>query len=822
MTHALSSGQSDSYLFDRIVEYWSQAQRNHVRMMIMAKGESAHQQILNLYQREATLSDMLPPGRILYLGSFPDIKAKEIWTERTHDRLGWSSTRSRLGGSEAALLIDATEGVDPDAVAASFGMIQGGGLIFCFLPHNPPDLGTLKDKLTVWPKGREEVGTRLWKRIWNSFTHPEEFDAISENIWVSRVKQSEVVDDSDLNLSDLDLSEGNEMINDSVTSMIDTLSLSREQAQAIRQILYSHQRQAFTAVALSAERGRGKSSALGLAAAALLSTGSRDVAVTAPNLYAVETLFERAEEALQYLALSPQLKGGDLLCSLGQIRFVSPRALWTREERPDLLLIDEAAALPVPLLERLLERRPSLVFATTTYGYEGTGRGFSLRFRPILQRKLRKLYEPRLTEPLRWSKHDPAERWLMDTLLLNVDLAMKQRAPSLDHYQHRLITADELSADLDLLREIFALLVHAHYRTQPSDLWRILDAPNLTLHVLEYVSTAQEAHEQRSIPRILSAAIISAEGQLPSELAAQVFEGRVRPRGQLFAANFAVHLNREEAASLSLHRVVRIATLPSEHGQGAGSYLLEAITGWSATQGADLIGSSFGVTEQLVRFWLRARYTPLRLGVRQSHVSGERSLLVARGISEQGQVLVKELVHEMDEEWGELLRGSLSTLDPRLVYTLSSWLADVHSTQDDQVLLSSKQWQALAAVAFAGRAYELAALPARHLALHWLKHLPLRLDQSAPLAPLGRLIITKVLQGQRWMEVTADLQLHSPSETMKGLSTALRLLYRQYAPNWALEKASRFPYFHREAQLSSKLLPAQVLTLSGDTSSPIR
>ena len=65
----------------------------------------------------------------------------------------------------------------------------------------------------------------------------------------------------------------------------------------------------------------------------------------------------------------------------------------------------------------------------------------------------------------------------------------------------------------------------------------------------------------------------------------------------------------------------------------------------------------------------------------------------------------------------------------------------------------------------------------------------------------------KVLQGQRWLEVTEQLQVGSTSEVMKGLSTALRLVYMDLAPDWAKDWVKRFPQFESASTLSHTLQP---------------
>ena len=138
---------------------------------------------------------------------------------------------------------------------------------------------------------------------------------------------------------------------------------------------------------LSADRGRGKSAVLGLA-------GERRLAESGSGLddsgdgpfprYSGDT-FAHAERAL---AEMPERLAG--------LSYVSPDRVAQGDVLADLLLVDEAAAIPTPLLEAMLARHSRIVFATTEHGYEGTGRGFHLRFKRILDEQTPDWQELRL------------------------------------------------------------------------------------------------------------------------------------------------------------------------------------------------------------------------------------------------------------------------------------------------------------------------------------------------------------------------------------------------------------------------------------------
>src|SRR5699024_1529654 len=134
------------------------------------------------------------------------------------------------------------------------------------------------------------------------------------------------------------------------------------------------------ALVVEADRGRGKSSAAGLAAGALAAEGE-NVLVTAPAYRSAAPIFERAQELLATLDALVDMDRDEPPHRLdavggGGVRFATPAMATEQAERADLLVVDEAAALPVDRLTEFLAA-PAVAFVTTVHGYEGAGRGFS-------------------------------------------------------------------------------------------------------------------------------------------------------------------------------------------------------------------------------------------------------------------------------------------------------------------------------------------------------------------------------------------------------------------------------------------------------------
>ncbi len=399
---------------------------------------------------------------------------------------------------------------------------------------------------------------------------------------------------------------------------------TRDQQQALHAILGTAH-----PVVLSADRGRGKSAVLGMAARQFQIDGLT-VVLTAPARAMVHSVMQHAAPPG---AASPRNKADN------PVDFYAPDDLLQAKPQADVLLVDEAAAIPLPLLLALLRHYPRCVFATTLQGYEGSGRGFVLRFQRALDRLYPGWLALQLQQPIRWQAGDPLEafinRWLMmDAAETAQQERTETRADTVAFkpadIKYRLISAAELSDNEPKLREVFHLLVNAHYQTRPSDLRQLLDGPHISVHVLEWRQ------------QVCAVALLAREGGLAPELTAAIHAGQRRPHGHLLAQSLTFHAGIAGAACLHGERIMRIAVAAPYQRQGLGSLLLAQLRAYAERAAADYLGVSYAASPELAAFWQAAGFQSVRLGHRKDKASGSRSLMQVAGLSARGVELATQ------------------------------------------------------------------------------------------------------------------------------------------------------------------------------------
>lgn len=294
----------------------------------------------------------------------------------------------------------------------------------------------------------------------------------------------------------------------------------------------------------------------------------------------------------------------------------------------ELVAIDEAAAIPLPVVKQLLG--PYVVFmASTVNGYEGTGRALSLKLLSQLRQQQgqqiqqaaaqasdnisgskhgkkgeRKLHEERwkvaaetarnmtskaralteitLNEPIRYGKDDPVEKWMNRLLCLDSSESIRfgGAMPAPRDCELFIVDRDALFSyhplAEDLLHRIWSLYTAAHYKNAPNDLQMLSDAPAHRLFVLLGPRRAGST----ALPDVLCVLQVAFEGKISQQsVQAELSRGN-KASGDLIPWTISQQFNDSRFAQLSGARVVRVATHPDLQSMGYGSRALDLLTAY--------------------------------------------------------------------------------------------------------------------------------------------------------------------------------------------------------------------------------------------------
>jgi tRNA(Met) cytidine acetyltransferase len=427
--------------------------------------------------------------------------------------------------------------------------------------------------------------------------------------------------------------------------------------------------------------------------------------------------------------------------------------------------VDEAAGVPPYRLKQILLGWPRVVFATTVHGYEGAGRGFSVRFRSVLDRETPHWKQATLQSPIRWSESDPLEPLISRLFLLNAE------APEVPEQG---VGAEETveverwcpaSASDDELRQSFGLLIDAHYRTTPSDLRQWMDDP---------AAVSWRATVNGVVVGVLWATV---EGGLDEALAHQVMLGQRRIRGHLLPQSLASHGGFASAAMQRLLRVVRVAVSADVRHQGIGRALVGAARAHAEAERLDGLGTSFGGTPELVTFWQGSGLVPVRLGLSREASSGELPLQMLCGTSAKGLQLTDDLRQRLAVHWLTLVPHAWADLEARLLLQLTASLPAIEP-------LSEHDQRDLNSFAFGYRGFDLTLPVLRSLSLtEGAAEQLLNLEDTARSGLWAR----AVLQGWDW----ARLRHGSLCQGREEGEASLREQVRQFLQN--RPAAPRYP-----------------------------
>ncbi len=368
-----------------------------------------------------------------------------------------------------------------------------------------------------------------------------------------------------------------------------------------------------------ADRGRGKSAAIGLTLAGILSQKKWEVIVTAPSFQNAEEVFKFIKIGLDALGVEYKDKKREIrVKSGGEVAFLEP--LDTVERKADILVVDEAAGIYVSILKAFLRRYKRIIFSTTTHGYEGTGRLFQYRFLPALEKKF-EVHQLRMSEPIRYGEGDPIESWLYDVFLLDAEPADLTKKDLKEIEQGKLVfeklDVEKLFLeDEKTLRQFIGIYVYAHYRNNPRDIAILADAPNQNAFVVKTESG-----------KVVCSLQVAEEGGLPKAVIDLLKEGEI-VQGNIVPDLMLKYYGYDNFARAKGLRVVRIATHPELQGRGIGSFGLKNLISYAVENEYAWVGAVFGASEQLLRFWLKNGFIPVHVSPKRNPESGEYSTAV--------------------------------------------------------------------------------------------------------------------------------------------------------------------------------------------------
>lgn len=656
----------------------------------------------------------------------------------------YSETQKILGQTFGVCVLQDFEALTPNLLARTIETVEGGGLVILLLRS----MTSLRQLYNMTMDVHERYRTEAHKDIVGRFN--ERFI-----LSLSSCERCLVVDSS-LNVLPLSShifnvnpvcveskSETDSDLKNLVDNLRDTQPVGSiisccktlDQAKAVLKFIdaISEKTLRYT-VSLTASRGRGKSAALGLAVSAAVAFGYTNIFVTSPSPDNLKTFFEfvfKGFDALGYqehldygLVESTNVEYNKALIRVNifktnrqTIQYIHPTDA-NKLSHAELLVIDEAAAIPLPFVKKMLG--PYLVFLSSTInGYEGTGRSLSLKLLQELRTQSntnsnsdltkssnRTLYEITLEESIRYKTGDPVEEWLTNLLCLNASNIQSSVGgiPSPSECDLYYVNRDTLfcyhKASEIFLQKMVALYVSSHYKNSPNDLQLLSDAP--AHHIFCLLGPVDK--NKKSLPDILCVLQICLEGGLSSSFVNETFSTGRKPTGDLIPWTIGQQFLDKNFPSLSGLRVVRIATHPDYQSMGYGSRALSLLLDYynlniyslsdntesgleqynlsvDANEGllnesieprsnlppllmklnerpperVQYIGVSYGLTSDLLRFWKKSGFVPVYVRQTPNELTGEHSCVMIR-------VLNKEDSSWLLEYWTDFRRRFSSLL----------------------------------------------------------------------------------------------------------------------------------------------------------------
>ncbi|CAD5206671.1 unnamed protein product [Bursaphelenchus okinawaensis] len=662
----------------------------------------------------------------------------------------YSETEKILGNTYGLLVLQEFEAITPNILARTIETVKGGGLVLLLLPtiSNLKQLYSIS--MDVHSRYRtfahQQVINRFNERFILSLTDNPDCALIDDQLNIlplsSHILNLEAVPPT-LKMTKTDSEVELDSLKEKMSDVKPFGTILKEcktlcQAKAVLRLLDILTERTSSAIcAITAARGRGKSAALGLAIAGAVAFDMTTIYVTSPAPDNVKTLFEFVIEGFKALNLKEhidytiqysnqaQQKGLILGFQVFKnhkqiIKYLDPseHQILTQGE---LLVIDEAAAIPLPTVQNLTKGNNIVFFSSTTHGYEGTGRSLSLKLISKLRQKSvtnkeggshvgRVLHEMSLEESIRYKAGDNIEKWLFKLLCLDaMNITYKiSGTPPPEVCQLYYVNLDSLfsyhrAAEL-FLSKVMSIFVSAHYKNNPNDLQMLSDAPSQHLFVL----MSPVSNESTDVPDVLAVAQIVLEGELPEQVTSKEQSKGKRAAGDLVPWTLCQYYLDYTFPKLAGARVIRLAVHPEVQGMGYGGRVIEQLQEYyegkivcvnekseedfkihnikndldggselkpptelppllrglseRRAERLDYVSVSYGLNVELLKFWKRNGFIPVYLRTVPSPITGEFSCIMLKSLENDGNTEIEKGADWVFKYNAEFRRRFLSLL----------------------------------------------------------------------------------------------------------------------------------------------------------------
>ncbi|CAH1973723.1 unnamed protein product [Acanthoscelides obtectus] len=617
----------------------------------------------------------------------------------------YAETHKILGNTYGMCVLQDFEALTPNLLARTIETVEGGGLIVLLLRS----VDSLKQLYTMSmdvhqrfrTEAHQDVVCRFNERFLLSLASCKRCLVVDDQLYVLPISShnlqvTPVENIQDISENEVELNDLKEQLRDTqpVGNLV-SLCKTLDQAKALLKFVEGISEKTLrSTVSLTAARGRGKSAALGLAVSAAVAFGYSNIFVTSPSPENLNTFFEfvfKGFDALEYQehidyglvqSTNPEFNKAVVRVNVFRdhrqtIQYIHPTDSH-RLSQAELLVIDEAAAIPLPYVKSMLG--PYLVFlASTINGYEGTGRSLSLKLLNQHNGFIESFLQVTLNESIRYKPGDDVEAWLTKLLCLDSTSVapILSGCPPPDSCDLYYINRDTLfcyhKASEEFLQRIVSLYVASHYKNTPNDLQMMSDAPAHHLFCL----LGPVDPKRKTLPEVLVIVQVCLEGEISKSSVIESYSRGKRASGDLIPWTVGQQYQDPDFPRLSGARIVRIATHPDYQGMGYGTRALELLKQYyefkipcideevdvakeqienvdedevglleesleprkslpplllklseRPPEKLDYIGVSFGLTEGLLKFWKRAGYVPVYLRQTTNDLTGEHSCIM--------------------------------------------------------------------------------------------------------------------------------------------------------------------------------------------------